>query len=161
MAHLFVTQPSFQFLPVFFNVDEVVGDVPAVNKNEDVLLVQFFLKVIGRQVRASELQIARLVQVTGVMDKLTIDAIEVLQVIARRRNPATVVDGRVSPARGGAISYGGGFWTIAILNNFIKDNNFNIWPRIDLLPDFPSGLKLLVSRSLSGVKSQPDPFASQ
>jgi hypothetical protein len=165
MAHLFITQPSFRFLPVFFNVDTVVGDSPAVNNFEDVLLVKFFFNVIAKQTRDPKLLSAtRLVGFPdGVMDGLTIKAIVAVQEIVQKTNPGQVVDGRVSPAKGGAISYGGGLWTIAVLNNFIKDKNINVWPRIDLIRgfEFPFLLQSMLNRTLNGIPSTPDPFASQ
>jgi hypothetical protein len=48
MAHLLAPQPSHPSMPVFFNVDGVVGAAPAQNEREDVLLVQFILRVIAK-----------------------------------------------------------------------------------------------------------------
>ncbi len=45
MAHLQAPKPPMAELPVFYNVDGVVGAPPAQNMTEDVLLVQFALKV--------------------------------------------------------------------------------------------------------------------
>ena len=47
MAHLLAPQQSKPTLPVFFNVDGVVGAAPAVNNREDVLLVQFAFTVMA------------------------------------------------------------------------------------------------------------------
>lgn len=47
MAHLLAPQPPHPELPVFFNVDGVVGAPPADNRREDVMLVQFALKMIA------------------------------------------------------------------------------------------------------------------
>ena len=49
MAHLLAPKPSKLTLPVFFNVDGVVGSMPAANIREDVLLVQYFFTLIAAQ----------------------------------------------------------------------------------------------------------------
>ena len=69
MAHLMAPQPSSPGLPVFFNVDGVVGAAPAQNLREDVLLVQFLLSV-GSRVNADPVAkaIHGAVKVTGVID---------------------------------------------------------------------------------------------
>ena len=48
MAHLVAPQAALAELPVFFNVDGVVGALPAENRTEDVLFVQFAFQVIVR-----------------------------------------------------------------------------------------------------------------
>src|SRR5262249_21793849 len=91
---------------IMFNVDAVVGE-NGVNDRGDVLLVQFFLTKVaaflgGRQPITGIMQ---KVQASGTMDRATIDAIRAFQEDGRGINPTTVVDGRVSVARG--ISYNG------------------------------------------------------
>jgi hypothetical protein len=104
MAHLLAPQPSNTELPVFFNVDGVVGASPAQNNREDVLFVQFCFQVIANNpistTHAEVLAAAKNVQVTGKIDNATITAIR-----ATQKNKKAVVDGRVSPAKG-AYSYG-------------------------------------------------------
>ena len=103
MAHLLAPRHPDPELPVFFNVDGVVGAPPAQNLSEDVLLVQFALKVIGDSPKPGTppglTAAARAVRVTGNMDAATVNAIRALQTAAKQRRSATVVDGRVSPAR--------------------------------------------------------------
>ena len=71
------------------------------------------------------------------MDRATIDAIRAFQEDAR------VVDGRVSVARG--FAYGGGLWTISLLNQILKSNFPNLWPRIQDFSDCPAELKVRVA----------------
>jgi len=102
MAHLLAPQPSHPSMPVFFNVDGVVGAAPAQNEREDVLLVQFILRVIAKSPDAmTEPQLQGAVRVTGMIDPATINAIRALQTGFKKEMPGQVVDGRVSPARGG------------------------------------------------------------
>ena len=107
MAHLVAPQPTQQPLPVFFNVDGVVGAAPAQNKREDVLLVQFICKRrAARDTNAARKKIYEAVQVTGTMDTATTNAIEAWQKQMREESsPGQVVDKRVSPAKG-AYLYG-------------------------------------------------------
>lgn len=156
MAHLLAPQPPLPELPVFFNVDGVVGAPQAQNKREDVLLVQFAFKLIadspfpGTPPRSPALlAAAKAVQVTGTIDAATINAIRVRQQDNKKINPATVVDGRVSPAKGG-YRYGAA-WTIALLNDAIQDRHVDIWPRIDKIPGCPEELKQMVIRTVAGT----------
>ena len=155
MAHLMAPQPSHPELPVFFNVDGVVGAAPAVNNREDVLLVQFIFNVIATSPRPTTdpvlLAAARAVRLTGTIDPATITAIRAHQTVDRRisGNPNQVVDGRVSPAKGG-YSYGA-LWTIAELNNNLQDRHVNIWPRIDTIPGCPAELRQMVVRAVAGM----------
>src|ERR1700752_2576434 len=79
VAHLFAPQPGLTELPVFFNVDGVVGAPPAQNKREDVLLVQFIFETIAKNPVATTgpevLAAAKAVQVTGNVDAATVNAI--------------------------------------------------------------------------------------
>jgi len=154
MAHLFVPQPTLIALPVFFNVDGVVGAPPAQNKREDVLLVQFAFTVIANSPNPKTdpkvLEAAKAVKLTGVADPATIAAIRTLQEASKKQSSGKVVDGRVSPAKVG-YSYGGGTWTIANLNNSMQGRNINIWPRIDKIPGCPGELKSMVIRTVAGI----------
>jgi hypothetical protein len=138
--HVLAPRPAKPVLPVFLNVDGVVGAAPAQNKLEDVLLVQFYLKFLADhsdQVSSEVIAALRAVQVTGHCDAATIKAIRVTQERFKRRAPGTVVDGRVSPA--GDYGYGGGVgvWTIVQFNNIVQENTKEVWPRIDKLRDCP------------------------
>ena len=152
MAHLVAPRIPEPELPVFFNVDGVVGANPAQNLREDVLLVQFAFQVLGKDPIATtppEVTAAsKAVRVTGTIDKETINAIFALQ--RALGNPATVVDGRVSPVKGG-YSYGKAMWTIVHLNNFLQNRNVDVWPRIDKISGCPSELKQMVVRQVAGI----------
>lgn len=153
MAHLFVPNPSSLVLPVFFNVDGVVGANPASNKREDVLLVQFAFSVIAKLAMTQHPAIreaAKDVRVTGIIDEETIVAIRTMQKEAQKvpGGEKAVVDGRVSRARG--YDYGTGLWTIFYLNDLMQNNNVDIWPRIDKIPGCPAELKQMVIRTVAG-----------
>jgi hypothetical protein len=155
MANLVAPLQANPELPVFFNVDGVVGAAPAANNREDVMLVQFILKSIGEkpqdQMTPDEKAVFQAVNVTGVCDAATINAIKLVQRKKHSVNPGIVVDGRVSPARGGSYSYGGGVWTIAIINDLMQDKNTDVWPRIDLMPGCPPEVRSMVKRACVGV----------
>jgi len=154
MARLLAPPTPLADLPVFFNVDDVVGAAPAQNKREDVLLVQLALKQIGDSPKqgtdANLVAACKAVQLKGTTDDATIKAIRLVQEEAKKNQPGTVVDGRVSPARG-AYSYGAGFWTIVVLNLAIRARNLGIWPRIDKITGCPNELQQMVNRTLAGV----------
>ena len=149
MAYLFAPRDSDPELPIFFNVDGVVGAQPAENRREDVLLVQFVFEIIARQPRSSTrpevFQAAKAVKATGFIDEATIAAIRAFQ---PRKN--AVVDGRVSPAKGG-YNYGGVKFTIAQLNNALQDRFLDIWPRIDKIGGCPAELRTMVKRTVAGI----------
>jgi len=124
------------FLPgpgdhLIFNVDAPVG--PGTGSTEDILLVQFLIrKVAEKRLNAHPALKARMLKVplSGVADAATVDGIKAAQeyLKAEPGYGGTVVDGRVSPARG--ISYGGGVWTICVLNNTVRDLYPELWPRL-------------------------------
>jgi hypothetical protein len=155
MAHFLAPNPPHPELPVFFNVDGVVGAPPAQNNREDVLLVQFILQVIGLRpppkISPATVAAARAVQVTGRIDPATITAIRALQEDIRAKlKPQQVVDGRISPAKVG-YSYGSAFWTIVHLNNRLQEDDRNSWPRIDKIAGCPAELQQMVIRTLIGT----------
>ena len=151
MAYLFAPRPSIDDLPVFFNVDGVVGEAPSENKREDVLLIQFVFDTIGRQPKPTTspevLAAAKAVKPTGAIDKATIEAIRVFQKGTTRDGAA--VDGRVSPAKSG-YSYGCTTFTIANLNMALHDRAVDVWPRIDKMPTCPQELREMVVRTVAG-----------
>lgn len=155
MANLVAPLQANPELPVFFNVDGVVGASPAENRREDVLLVQFILKSVGEkpqdQMTADEKAVFKAVNVTGICDAATINAIKLVQRKKNAVNKSIVVDGRVSPARGGYNYSGNGTWTIAIINDLMQDKNTDVWPRIDLMPTCPPEVKAMVKRAVVGV----------
>ena len=111
-----------------FNVDSHVGP-GCPNKIEDVLLVQFFLsETAGLAIEPVLKSKLTKVPKSGTCDSATIDGIRAFQQSFHDRNPAQVVDGIVSPAKGA--SYGGGAWTIVLLNVNVRDANSGAWPRL-------------------------------
>jgi hypothetical protein len=155
MAHLLAPQQSKPTLPVFFNVDGVVGAAPAVNNREDVLLVQFAFTVMAgnRLPGTSEAfyQAACAVKMTGTIDQATINAITAMQMEVKKRYPQTIVDGRVSPSKG-SYGYGaGGGMAITSINESVQHRNVDVWPRIDKIPGCPPELKQMVVRTVQGV----------
>lgn len=153
MAHLLAPQRSKPTLPVFFNVDAAVGAVPAINNREDVLLVQFaFVIMSASQLPGTSLEFYRAasaVRMTGSIDQITIDAIRALQAEVKKRQPNTIVDGRVSPATG--YGYGAAAFTIGHLNESIQHRHIEHWPRLDKIPGCPAELKQMVVRTVQGV----------
>lgn len=144
-------QPSIPELPVFFNVDGVVGAAPAENRREDVLLVQFFFSVIARTVTDPTAKaVLGAVKVTGVIDPATVAAIKDIQTRHKQNYPGAIVDGRMSPAKAG-YSYGGGHWAITRLNDNVQNSNQDNWPRIDKIAGCPAELKAMVTRVLVGT----------
>jgi len=153
MAQVLSPKPAEATLPVFFNVEGVVGSAPADNRGEDVLLVQFFMSIVAATPTAKtepELIAAfKRVSVSGSIDQATIDAIRTYQHIRRNSDgPSQVVDGRISPARG--YRFGNTIYTIVLLNDMVQNRNTDIWPRIDRIPGCPTALKTLVERELVG-----------
>ena len=152
MASLLAPQTPAAEMPVYFNVDATVGAAPAENRREDVLLVQFYCSLISKgtsTLTAEERASFDAVKVTGVVDAETIAAIRAAQMKMKKQQPGTVVDGRVSPAKGG-YNYGGGFWTIASLNSVVHKDNMNTWPRIDKIAGCPAEIQQMVKRTLVG-----------
>ncbi len=151
MAHLMAPQPSFEGLPVFFNVDGVVGAAPAQNNREDVLLVQFFFRVISKKVTepAAKLVLSA-VKMTGTIDAPTIAAIKDIQTRHKKNNPGAIVDGRMSPAKNG-YNYGGAEWAIVRLNENVQTSNLDNWPRIDKISECPAEVQAMVVRTVVGT----------
>lgn len=155
MAHMVAPLSANPELPVFFNVDGVVGAMPAENRREDVLLVQFIFHLLGQKpsdgMSAEQIATARAVTMTGIADAPTIAAIRMMQEQTRTVAPAVVVDSRVSPVQGGVYRYAAGTpWTIVTLNNLMQDRNLDTWPRIDMISGCPGELKDMVKRAVVG-----------
>ena len=155
MAHLLAPLQTNPELPVFYNVDDTVGAAPAMNRREDVLLVQFIFKALADKpsdnMTADEIARVKAVQVTGICDAATIEAIKMVQKKKKLSNASTVVDGRVSSAQGKYTYSGNAAWTIAVLNNLLQDRNVDVWPRLDMIKDCPQELKDMVKRQVVGV----------
>jgi hypothetical protein len=151
MAHLLAPEDPDPQLPVFFNVDGAVGAPPAENLPEDVLLVQFMLKDFGTKMGYKSFA---LLDVTGVIDEKTIEAIGQFQRGIRKLGHSQIVDKRISPARRHEYQYRqGSFWTIVDLNNQFQNFYVDIWPRIDKVPGCPEELKQMVIRQVAGTTS--------
>jgi len=155
MAHLLAPLETNAELPVFFNVNGVVGASPAENRREDVLLVQFLFKMVADRPPVNMIPehraIMRAVNVTGTCDSATIEAIKLVQTKKKAVNPGIIIDGRVSSAKGGYSYSGNAAWTIAIINDLAQDNNTDVWPRIDMAAGCPQELKDMVKRQVVGV----------
>lgn len=149
MARLFMTNHPEEDLPVFYNVDAVVGATPSDNKREDVLLVQFCLERVAKQPlpdsNPEAVAEAKAVKTTGVIDPATINAIRGIQ----KRNKGSIVDGRVSPCKM-EYFYGSGAFTIVHLNLSLHRRHSDVWPRIDKIPGCPDELVQMVKRTCIG-----------
>ncbi|MCR9293270.1 MAG: hypothetical protein NXI32_11160 [bacterium] len=148
--HVLVTNPPDFHVPLLFNVDAVVG-LHGANATEDVALVQFMIRKAGERVPAAKGNVDRTsrylaVPLTGVCDAATIDGIRAVQEDMREKSPGTIVDGRVSPARG--VNYGSGIWTITLLNGFCRRFCPEFWPRLFDSPDCPGPLVAATKRVL-------------
>ena len=154
MAHLVAPQKSRPTLPVFYNVDAVVGASPAANNREDVLLVQFaFAAMAANPLPGASTEFYKAISAvkpTGTIDQATVYAIKATQIEVKKSQPNTVVDGRVSPATG-SYSYGGGLFTITHLNESVQHRYLELWPRIDKIPGCPLELKQMVVRTVQGT----------
>ncbi|WP_426956283.1 hypothetical protein [Muricoccus radiodurans] len=148
MVHVLAPQPSHKKLPMFFNVDSSVGQNGQNANPEDIMLVQYFLRLIGDHpsgIAAPSTPIFKRVRPTGTMDQATIDAIKAGQSYAK-----ITPDGRVSKAA--TYRYGAHSYTIVDLNFSIRDRApFKAkWPNVDQLPNCPPILGAAIRRALSG-----------
>jgi hypothetical protein len=136
--HIFVPSDRTK---IVFNVDEHVGpNCP--NATEDVFLVQFLMrKAVAKALADRPLLRQRIlrVQVTGKCDPATVDGIKAVQERMKEKNPGTIIDGRVSPAKG--TIYGDGTWTILTLNATVRGSYPETWPRLQDFQDCPAPLK--------------------
>lgn len=155
MAHLVAPQRSKPTLPVFFNVDAVVGAAPAANNREDVLLVQFALAAMAAnplpETSKDFYVAASAVRPTGNIDLATINAIKAMQIEVKKKFPNSIVDGRVSPSTGSYGYGGGGGYSIVTLNESVQMRNIDVWPRLDKIPGCPLELKQMVVRTVQGT----------
>ena len=144
MVHVEAPRPPDPNIPVFFNVDSAVGRM-APNSLEDVLLVQFLLKSLATHMtteKGRKIQpILAATPQSGRCDDATIKSIEAFQ-----RAMGSIVDGRISPARG--YTYGSGIFSIVNLNSTVRNDYPKVWPRLDQMPNCPGGLKSVLPRIL-------------
>ena len=136
--HVFVPSDRTK---IVFNVDTHVGrNCP--NSTEDVLLVQFLMrKAVSKTLmdRPALRQRVLRVQMSGTCDETTIDGIRAIQERMKEHNPGTIIDGRVSPAKGAI--YGDATWTIITLNSTVRNSYPETWPRLQDFDDCPVSLK--------------------
>jgi hypothetical protein len=143
-------QPRNDQLPLFFNVDTSVGQNGSNSSTEDILLVQLLLRKAAEPatalLRPDRKQRMLKVALTGMVDAATIDAIKAVQEDIKEFEPATVVDGKISPAKG--YQYGGNHWTIIHLNSTVRRHFPSVWPRLHDFPNCPLLLKQKVAQVL-------------
>ena len=138
-----VSVPRNNDLPLFFNVDGHVG-FGCANHYNDVLLVQFMCHING--IGASS-PLSR-VPLNGICDARTVEAIRFIQQSVKKKGMVgTVVDGKVSPILNGKINYGGGMYTLAILNRWTRWK-CSVWPRLQDLSNCPGKLADATSSAL-------------
>ncbi len=148
MVHVLGPRPPHANLPIFFNVDSAIGPPPAPNLPDDVMLVQFMIRLIGDNpggMGASATETFRQVTPTGIMDPQTLAAIKAIQTLEKKQP-----DGRVSTAQG--YRYGAVFYTIVDLNFSIRDRVkfYATWPNLDKVAGCPPVLQQAIRRALVG-----------
>lgn len=151
MVHVLAPQPADRGeLPLFLNIDGDVGENAPNANPQDVALVQFMLRTIGDRPGGRAVPVAevlRQVQTTGVMDAQTIAAIRALQ---STRDPGTVVDGKVSRARG--YTYDGVHnYMIVALNHSMRNRYMDLYPRLDRVPGCPLEVEIAVRDAVVGT----------
>lgn len=146
--HVKAPEPPDPKLPIFLNVSASVGNQAANANSDDIILVQFLLRAIAETLPATvpggQSRRERMLKVplSGSIDPATIDGIRAWQEGAKEMSPGTVVDGRVSSARG--YLYGGAMWTIVHMNAVFRAHFPRMWPRLQDHPSCPAPLKLRV-----------------
>lgn len=144
MVHVLAPRPPRAAFPVFYNVDTSVGRGGQNSDPDDIMLVQFYLQLIGKKPTAKTPPSLAAVKPTGVIDPITIQAIEDFQ-----RADGIQPDGRVSVAQG--YKYGAHYYTISTLNFNVRDRFKTQWPAIDKMPGCPPLLVTAARAALAGV----------
>ena len=148
MVHVLAPKPADPRLPLFLNVDASVGENAQNSSTEDVMLVQYLLRMLGEHPagRAHEIVPALLKVVpTGMMDADTIAAIRAMQSLTVEGGRG---DGKVSPAKD--YSYGNNYYMICHLNAVARNRHKDLYPNLDHLPDCPPALREAIRRALIG-----------
>jgi len=151
--HVLVPKHPTSMVPIFFNIDTSVGDKAQNAKQEDILLVQFFLRQIAEAAKASkpggEARRQRILNVTpsGGCDAATIDGIRAWQEGRKEDFPQTIVDGRANSARD-VFYVKEGEWTIADLNGVFRMLFPTIWPRLQDHPKCPPQIRSRIAQLL-------------
>ena len=118
MSRVLTLNPPFRGLTTAINVLSHVG-TKQTNNLDDVKVVQKLLQLCSKGSDfASEIGLPA---ISGKFDAATGFWIYRFQDLDRRKMPSNVIDGTISPARGG--SYGGGTWTIISMNLFAKERD--------------------------------------
>lgn len=157
MVQMLASKPRQDKLPVIFNVDGVVGAAPAANLANDVILVKAFLRKIGDNpspgLDAATIKALKAVQVNSNADAALITAIKAYQKSHQKNNPATIVDGRVSPAKEGYLYSANTSWTIVQLNFNMKfKTRFGaVWPCVHLASSCHASLKPIIQDAIFGA----------
>ena len=145
MARVYLTNQNG--FPIVYTVDQAVGP-GCTNQRDDVLLVQFFLKVISESPNNADLKPAGRDPMVcdGICGPNTNAYIKQFQIGSSARNPTSPLkqDGRVDPVRGGAIrgSISHTFYTILDLNvHFEKTRGAGALKDITTDAAFPGELR--------------------
>ncbi len=145
MVHVLAPKPAIPALPIFFNVDVAVGRNAPNTSTDDILLVQYFLSLIGKHPRpGSTLTSLAAIPVTGRMNPETIAGLEAVQTLA-----GVTPDGRASVAKG--YKFGANFYTIVNLNFSVRTRFRAQWPNLEEMPDCPQHLNFAGRRALAGT----------
>jgi hypothetical protein len=119
MGRILALNPPFNGMSAIVNVAGRVGPREQ-NNPDDVRVVQRLLQMCSRGQAFSTS--AGVAQVTGHFDAVTgFWIFNVQERIRATMVPSQIVDGIVSPAHGAR--YGGGIWTIVMLNSVAKANS--------------------------------------
>ncbi|WP_426960114.1 hypothetical protein [Muricoccus radiodurans] len=146
MVHVLAPRPANGKLPMFFNVDSSVGQNAQNSNPEDIMLVQYIMRLTADMGVVNPVTAAfKKVSPTGRMDQVTVDAIRACQSGAK-----SAPDGRVSKATG--YHYGAAFFTIVELNyNLRRRAQISAkWPCLDQMPNCPPILAAAARRALAG-----------
>jgi hypothetical protein len=131
----FVVKLKAKFFDIdkFLNIDLRVGDAPeCANVSADVLVVQKLIALANSKVGPGSKVASPLP--SGRIDAVTNYFIYHIQARQQKRSPSAKIDGIITPAIHSS-NYGGGLWTIMILNNIAAFENRPGWEL--LLSQFP------------------------
>lgn len=148
MARVYLA-PTIQALPLIYSVDSPVGQNHT-NKRDDVLLVQFFLKVISEHDRLYMPPGQSPIQIDGIHGPQTSAYIRQYQLENSRRNPGAKAggtlkqDGIVHPIQAGSpvSPVSSTLYTIVALNlSYGRARGTEMLRDITKDPLFPAGLR--------------------
>ena len=127
----FVVKLKAKFFDIdkFLNIDQKVGDTPiCTNLQADVTVTQKLIALANATGKFPS------PSANGKFDAVTGYFIYHIQMRQQQKTPSAKVDGIITPAIHSA-NYGGGLWTIMILNNIAAFQNRAGWE--SLLSQFP------------------------